>query len=109
MTRAEEFARQGLLKHVATLAGAIAAGMTARELFSMLDVELQALAPRREAFERAEAEAWLEQQARTLKPRRPRITKAVWSRAAHGDAEALALIDARYRRPRRGKQLELVS
>jgi len=53
-------------------------------------------------------EAWLEHQARALRPRRPRITKEVWSRAARGDSEARALIEARYAKRKRGKQLELV-
>jgi hypothetical protein len=93
-------ARQGLLRYVAVLGAAIAGGMTTQELFSLVDDELRALEPRKEAFERelrALAEAWLEGQARTLKPRRPRITSGTYRRAAAGDPEALRQLRDRER------------
>ncbi len=106
--RAEELARQGLLRYVAVLGAGIAGGMTTRELFSLLDAGLQALAPRREAFERAEAEAWLEQQQRVLKPRRPRLTQEVYRRALVGDPEAQALIAQRRAEQRAGRRRKVV-
>jgi hypothetical protein len=92
---AEEIAKQGLLKVIATLGGAIAVGMPTRELFQLLDDELKPLQLRRQAFERQLAEQWLEEQARTLRPRLPRGTV---QRADRGDPVALALIAKRQAR-----------
>jgi hypothetical protein len=65
------------------------------------------LRPAVEAARRVEGELWLREVGRALrqgKPSmKPRITTAVWSRAAQGDPEAQALIAARYEQPKRRK------
>ena len=90
-TGAEEAARQGRLRFVAVLGGAIASGMKLEAWFALLDDELQALGPRRDAFERACAEAWFAAKAH-VKPRLPRGTL---QRADLGDPAALTLIAER--------------
>jgi hypothetical protein len=89
-TRAEDAAEQARLRFVAVLAGAISSGMQLGAWFALLDDELGALAGHREAFTAEEAERWLERQARTLKPKKPRDTAAKRRRALMAELAAAA-------------------
>src|SRR5438309_268427 len=92
-----ENGRQQFLNLIHLVLAGFAAGQDVKALRWQLQDGL-------EAWDRTDAEAWLETQARALTPRKPRITAGVYQRAAAGDLEAQRLLDdreAERRRPRR--------
>src|ERR1700730_14430094 len=87
-TRAEDAAEQARLRFVAVLAGAMSSGMQLGAWFGLVDGGLGAVGGNREAFTAEEAERWLERQARTLKPKKPRDTAAKRRRALMAELAA---------------------
>jgi hypothetical protein len=90
--RVDEELRQGLQRLVTMVGTQIAQGAPVGQVLQALEAETAAVQPVVEVFRRADAGAWLQAQAKALKPRLPRGTL---QRADLGDPKALTLMAER--------------